>query len=151
MHYCGEKGAQPTTTWEKWITTTKPVISAKENKQVEKILRPKPTVEELDYPQEPICEPALPDKTTAEKRQREQRNIKRKVDWKNQCQAKEDQGSMIDNEKWDEVDNKIKRLISHSEQKEQHFSPTQPTHGIIQMHNRRTSNTTERSIQRNQK
>ena len=43
-----EKGAQPTTTWEKWIITTKLAISAKENIQVEKLLRPKPTAEELD-------------------------------------------------------------------------------------------------------
>ena len=106
-----EKGAQPTTTWEKWITTTKLAISAKENIQVEKLLRPKPRVQELDYPQEPIYQPALPDGTTAEKRQREQRNIKRKVDWKNQCQAVEDQGPMIDNAKWAEVDNKVKSLI----------------------------------------
>ena len=48
---------------------------------------------------------------TAEKRQREQRNIKGKVDWKNQCQAVEDQGPMILNSKWDEVDNKVKSLI----------------------------------------
>ena len=66
-----EKGAQPTTTWEKWITTTKLAISAKENIQLAKLLRPKPTIEELDYPQEPIFEPALPDETTAEKRQRD--------------------------------------------------------------------------------
>ena len=75
-----EKKPQATTKWEKWITTTKPAISAKENIQVEKLLRPKPTAEELDYPKEPIYEPALPDETTAEKRQREQRNFKRKVD-----------------------------------------------------------------------
>ena len=106
-----EKGAQPTTTWEKWITTTKLSISGIENLQVEKLLRPKPTVEELGYPQELIYEPALPDETTAEKRQREQKNIKRKVDWKNECQAIEDQRPMIDNAKWDEVDNKVKSLI----------------------------------------
>ena len=73
-------------------------------------MQPKPTAEELDYPQEPIYEPALPDETTAEKRPIEQRNIKRKVDWKNQCQAIEDQGPMIDNSKWDEVDNKVRSL-----------------------------------------
>ena len=106
-----EKGAQPTTTWKKWITTTKLAISAKENIQVEILLRPKPTAEELDYPKEPIYQPKLPEETTAEKRQREQRNIKRKVDWKNQCQVVEDQGPMIDNSKWDEVDNKVKSLI----------------------------------------
>ena len=107
-----EKRAQPTTTWEKLITTTtKLAISAKENIQIEKLLRPKPTAEELDYPKEPIYEPALPDETTAEERQREQRKIKRKVDWKNQCQVVEDQGPMIDNSKWDKVDNKVKNLI----------------------------------------
>ena len=106
-----KKGAQPTTTWEKWITTTNLAISAKENIQVENLLRPKPTAEELEYPQEPTYEPALPDETTAEKRQREQRNTKRKVDWKNQCQAVEDQGPMINNGNWDEVDNKVKSLI----------------------------------------
>ena len=105
------KEAQPTRTWENWITTTKLAISSKENIQVEKLLRPKPTAEELDNPKEPIYEPTLPDETTAEKRQREQRNIKRKVDWKNQCQVVEDQGPLIDNSKWDEVDNKVKRLI----------------------------------------
>ena len=95
----------------KWITTTKLASSAKENIQVEKLLRPKPTAEELEYPEEPIYEPALPDETTAEKRQREQRNIKRKVDWKIHCQAIEDQGPMIDNSKWDDIDNKVKSLI----------------------------------------
>ena len=61
-----KKEALPITTWEKWITTTKLAISAKENIQVERLLRQKPTVEELDYPQEPIYEPALPDEITAE-------------------------------------------------------------------------------------
>ena len=105
-----EKGAQPTTTWEKWITTTKLAFSLKENMQVEKLLRPKPTAEELDLPKEPIYEPALLDETTAN-RQREQRNIKRKVDRKNQCQVVEDQGPMIDNSKGDEENNKVKSPI----------------------------------------
>ena len=106
-----EKRAQPTTTWEKWITTTKLAISAKEKMQVEKLLRPKPTAEDLDYPKEPIYEPALPDETTAEKGQRVHSNIKRNVDRKNQCQVVEDQGPMIDNSNCGEVDNKVKSLI----------------------------------------
>ena len=103
-----EKGAQPVTTREKWITTIKLAISAIEKIQVERLLRPRPTWEEVDYPQEPIYEPALPDETTAEKRQREQRNVKRKVDWKNSCQSVDDQGPMVDNFKSDEIDNKVK-------------------------------------------
>ena len=106
-----EKGAQPTTTWEKWFTTTKLAISSKENAQVERLLRPRPTAPELDYPQKPIYEPALPDKKTAEKRQREQRNIKRVVDWKTLCQSVEDQGPMIVNFRWDEIDEQVKRLF----------------------------------------
>ena len=105
------KCAQLTTSWEKWITKTKLAISAKENIQVEKLLRPKPTAVELDYPQEPIYEPALPDETTVEKCQREQRTIKRKVDWEKLCQTVEDQGPMIDNFKWHEIGNKVKSLI----------------------------------------
>ena len=66
-----EKGARPTTTWEKWITTTKLAIPAKENYKLKNYCGPKPTAEELDYPQEPIYEQALPDETTAQKRQRE--------------------------------------------------------------------------------
>ena len=91
----------------KWSTTTKLAISEKKNIQVEKLLQPKATAEELDYPQEPIYKSALPHETTAERTQREQRNIKRKVDWKNQCQAIEDQGPMIDSSNWDEVDKKV--------------------------------------------
>ena len=53
----------------------------------------------------------MPEETTAEKRQRELLNIKRKLDWKNRCQAKEDQGPMIDNSKCDDIDNKVKSLI----------------------------------------
>ena len=48
---------------------------------------------------------------TAEKRQREQRNIKRNVDWKNISQSVDDQGPMKDNFIWDEIDKKVKSLI----------------------------------------
>ena len=64
-----------------------PAILAKKNIQVEKLLRPKPIAEELDYPQERIYEPALSDETTAEKRQREQRNIKER--WTGKIYAKQ--------------------------------------------------------------
>ena len=88
---------QPNIVWEKWFETVKLAITAKENIQVEKLLRPKPQNRELDYPHEPMYEPPTSDETTAEKRQREQRNIKRKVDWQNQCLAIEDKGPYVDN------------------------------------------------------
>ena len=66
----GEKGAQPTTTWENWFSTTKLAISTKENVQVDRLLQPRPTAPELDYSKELIYKSALPDKLTAEERQR---------------------------------------------------------------------------------
>ena len=89
-----DKGPEPNITWEKWFSTAKLAIMPKESIQVDKLLRPRPTSAELDYPQEPIYEPTTSDETTAEKIQREQRNIKRKVDWQNQCQRIEDEGPM---------------------------------------------------------
>ena len=58
-----------------------------------------------------MYEPPTADETAAEKRQREQRNIKRKVDWQNQCLAVEEKGPYVDNMPWDEVDTKIKSPI----------------------------------------
>ena len=106
-----DNGPQPNIVWEKWFETVKLAITAKENIQVEKLLRPRPQNAELDYPHEPCYEPPTSDETTAKKRQREQRNIKRKVDWQNQCLAVEDKGPYIDNTPWDEADTKIKSLI----------------------------------------
>ena len=104
-------GPQPNIVWEKWFERVKLAITAKENVQVEKLLRPKPHNRELDYPHEPMYEPPTADETTAEKRQREQRNIKRKVDWQNQCLAIEDKGPYVDNILWEYADTKIKSLI----------------------------------------
>ena len=66
---------------------------------------------ELDYPHEPMYEPPTSDETTDEKRQREQRNNKHKVDWQNQCLAIEDKGPYVDNIPWDVADTKTKSLI----------------------------------------
>ena len=41
---------------EKWFTTAKLAIIAKESLQVDKLLRSHPTSAELQYPQEPIYE-----------------------------------------------------------------------------------------------
>ena len=101
-----DNGPQPNIVWEKWFETVKLAITAKENTQVEKLLRPRPQNAELDYPYKPLYETPTSDETTAEKRQREQRNIKRKVDWQNQCLAVEDKGTYIDNTPWDEADTK---------------------------------------------
>ena len=97
--------------WEKWLATVKLAIMVNENIQVDKLLQPRPENEELDYPTEPHFEPALPGETTAERRQREQRNVKRRTDWQNTCKEIEDKGPQVDNTPWDEADNKRKSNI----------------------------------------
>ena len=133
-----DNGLQPNIVWEKWFETVKLAITAKENIQVEKLLRPRPQNAELDYPHEPLYEPPTSDETTAEKRQREQRNIKRKVDWQNQCLAVEDKDPYIDNTPWDEADTKIKRphLPFPRPRGYQHISSKKSPHGNVKMHNR---------------
>ena len=71
-----DKGPQPNMVFENWFNTATLAITAKYNIQVDKLLRPKPGNGELEYPHEPTYEPPTSDKITAEKRQREQRNIK---------------------------------------------------------------------------
>ena len=83
----------------------------KDNNQVEKLLKTKPASEDLDYPAQPHYEPPQPDDTTAERRQREQRNQKRGTDWKNESKEIEERRPMIDNTPWDDADNKVKSLI----------------------------------------
>ena len=55
----------------------------KDNIQVDKVLQPRPESKDLDYPTEPHYEPVLSYVTTAKKMQREQRNLKRRIDWQN--------------------------------------------------------------------
>ena len=98
-------------TWEKWFSKAKVAIIAKGSIQVDKLLRLRPTSAELDYTQEPINEPTTSDETKAEKRQREQRNTKRKVDWQTQCQGIEDKGPYVDNIPRDEANTTIKSLL----------------------------------------
>ena len=111
VHFFWDKSNQPELDWEKWLATIKLAIMVKENIQVDKLLQPKPENEELDYPTEPHYEQALPDETTAERRQREQRNVKRGTDWQNNCKEIEDKGPQVDNIPWDEADNKTKSHI----------------------------------------
>ena len=105
-----DKGPQPNIVWDKWFETAKLAITAKENIQVEKLLRPNPQNRELDYSHETMYELPTSDERAAEKRQREQRNIKRKFDWQNQCLAVGDKGPNVDKIPWDEADTK-KSLI----------------------------------------
>ena len=111
VNFFWDKGHQHEIEWEKWLATVKLAIMVKENIQVDKLLQPRPENEELDYPTEPHFEPALSDETTAERRRREQRNVKRRTDWQNTCKDIEDKGLQVDNIPWEEADNKTKSHI----------------------------------------
>ena len=111
VHFFWDKSHQPELDWEKWLATVKLAIMIKENIQVDQLLQPRPKNEELDYPTEPHYEPGLPDETTAERRQKEQKNVKRRTDWQKTCKEIEDKGPQVDNIPWDEADNKTKSYI----------------------------------------
>ena len=56
----------------------------------------------------------LPSKTklkSKRERERDQRNVKRNVDWENECKAIEFKGPLVDGIPWDEADTKVKSLI----------------------------------------
>ena len=126
-----DTGPQPNTMWEKRFSTAKLAITARDNVQVEKILRPKPGYGEQEYPHEPIYEPPTSDLTTRDnERQWEQRNIIRKVNWQNHCLAIVDKSSDVDSLPWDEANTKIKSFM--------YFSLGQEATNIFQQRNPRT-------------
>ena len=106
-----ETGTNPTTEWGTWFGTLKMAIMARDNLQVDKLLRLKPTRTELHYPPLPTYEEPFEGEKIDEERQRDQRNEKRKVDWENDCKQIEQKGPMIDRIPWDEADLKVKSLI----------------------------------------
>ena len=75
-----ETGANPPTERSTWLATLKMAIMARDNLQVDKLLRLKPTRAELFYLTLSTCEEHFKGETD-EDRQREQRKKRRKVDW----------------------------------------------------------------------
>ena len=104
-------GANPTTEWNTWFGTLKMAIMARDNLQVDKLMKLKPARTELPYPTIPTYEEPFDGETVDEERQRDQRNERRKVDWENECKKLEQNGPMIDKLPWDEADLKVKSLI----------------------------------------
>ena len=114
----------------------------KENIQVEQLLRPCSKTYKQNYPQEPIYESALPNEITAGKRQKEQRNIKRKVDWRtnaNQYRTEVQWLITLD-------ETKSKSNVSLTKNRRQKHLPSTQS-----MYNRCTSHSITRNIQGNQK
>ena len=93
------------------VRYTEMAIMARDNLQVDKLLKPKPTRAELFHPTLPTYKDAFDGETEDEERQREQRNERRKVDWENECKQIEQRGPMIDRIPCDEADLKVKSLI----------------------------------------
>ena len=94
-----ESGANPSSEWTTWFGTLKMAIMARDNLQVDKLLKMKPTRAELFYPTLPTYEDAF------------EGNKRRKVDWENECKQIEQRGPMVDRIPWDEADLKVKSLI----------------------------------------
>ena len=82
-----ESGMGPPVEWPTWAATLKLAIMAKDSINainVDILLKQKPDIKDLTYRAEPTYEPPTENKTQAQHRERDLRNIKRKVDWDNE-------------------------------------------------------------------
>ena len=84
-----ETRANPPIELSRWFGTLKMAITARDNLQVDKLLKFKPSRTELPYPTLPTYEEPFDGETADEERQRNQRNERRKVDWQNECKRPE--------------------------------------------------------------
>ena len=87
------------------------IIMARDNLQVDKLLKLKPSRTELPYPTLPTYEEPFVGETADEERQRDQRNEHEKVDRENECKQLEQKVPKIDRIPWDEADLKVKSFI----------------------------------------
>ena len=85
-------------------------IMARDNLQVDKLLKLKPTRAELFHPTLPTYEEPLEGETDDDERQREQRNEHRKLNWEIEFEQIEQREPMIDRTPWEEADLKVKSL-----------------------------------------
>ena len=105
-----ESGANPANEWQTLFCTFKMAVMAKENMHVDRLLRLKPTANNLFYPIMPTYEERIETTSEEENRKREIRNERRKVDWENECKQIRSRGPIIDRYTWDEADLKVKSL-----------------------------------------
>ena len=103
-----ETGANPNQECAQWFSTFKLAVMAKENLKVKKLLRTKQTPADFLYPAMPSLEDPRPNESEEESRKRD---IRRKIDWENECKTMEFRGSYVDGYPWDEADTKIKSLL----------------------------------------
>ena len=69
-----ESGANPLNEWQAWFSTFKMAVKAKENMQVEQLLRNKPTLNNLFHPTIPSYEERKKNSNERKDRKREIRN-----------------------------------------------------------------------------
>ena len=110
VHPFWETGVNPSTEWKQWFATLKMAIMARDNKDVDKLLKLKPKAADLLYPTLPTYEDEFEGETKDEARNREQRNEQKRCDLENECKAIERK------EHWwieclDEVDTQAKGFI----------------------------------------
>ena len=103
-----ESGENPTNEWQTWFCTFKMAVMAKENMNVDLLLRLRPTANGLFYPIMPTLEERIENTSEEDNRKREIRNERRKVDWENECKQIRSKGPVIDRYTWDEADLKVK-------------------------------------------
>ena len=106
-----EAGATPTVELKQWLAKLKMATMARDNTEVDKLLKLKPQPADLFYPTLPTYEEELEGDTDEEGRQREQRNERRRVDFKKECKVIERKGALVDRIPWDEADTKTKSRI----------------------------------------
>ena len=93
------------------FSTLNIAILAHKQINVDTLLRYKPEPKDLFYPAELTYEPAGQGETQARHRDRDQRSMKRKVAWENECEAIKLKGLFADGITWVKVDTKVKSLI----------------------------------------
>ena len=86
-------------------------ILARDNIEVDKLLKLKPQPADLFYPTLPTYEEELEGETEEEGRQREQRIERRRVDFENECKVIEMKGAIVNRIPRDEADTKTKSLL----------------------------------------
>ena len=106
-----ETGANPPTECSTWFGTLKMATMTRDNVNVDKLLKQKPTRAELNYPNHPAYEEPFEGETDDKKRQRQQQNERREVDWDNECKQTKQRRPMIDRTPWDVAYRKVKSLI----------------------------------------
>ena len=97
--------------WPTWAATLKTAIIAKKSINVDTLLWYKPEPTDLVYPAEPPYEPPGQNETQVQYKDRNQRNVKRKVNWENECKAIEFKGPLVDGIPRYEAHTKVKSLI----------------------------------------